>query len=164
MGAVLSELTGEEFDPEVNQGLMNEKILLSKNPGVADRLAILRPLKAFNEAALDLPPPEAVAVLIRDREQKRKVGGLWGLAGWGWFQIELLFVPENLRSQGWGRRLIERAACEARERDCHSMWVETFSFQAVDFYKKMGFEMFGELDNYPNGNSRVFLKKSLIEI
>jgi len=43
----------------------------------------------------------------------------------------------------------------------YSINVETFSFQALPFYKKSNYESFGVLDNYPSGCQRIFLKKRL---
>ena len=48
----------------------------------------------------------------------------------------------------------------AVERGCHSVWVDTFSFQAPGFYPKLGYKVFGELD-YPPGHKRIFLQKRL---
>ena len=48
------------------------------------------------------------------------------------------------------------------ERGCHSAWVDTFSFQAPGFYRKLGYEVFGELD-YPPGHKRFFLRKRLTD-
>jgi hypothetical protein len=48
----------------------------------------------------------------------------------------------------------------AVERGCHSAWVDTFSFQAPGFYRKLGYEVFGELD-YPPEHKRFFLRKRL---
>ena len=54
------------------------------------------------------------------------------------------------------------AAAEGRavERGCHSAWVDTFTFQAPGFYRKLGYAPFGELD-YPPDFKRVFLRKQL---
>jgi ribosomal protein S18 acetylase RimI-like enzyme len=44
---------------------------------------------------------------------------------------------------------------------CRGMWLGRFSFQARGFYEKLGFLVFGEIENYPPGHSRVSLKKRL---
>ena len=43
---------------------------------------------------------------------------------------------------------------------CHSAWVDTFSFQAPNFYPKFGYREFGRLD-YPPDHQRIFLQKQL---
>jgi hypothetical protein len=40
-------------------------------------------------------------------------------------------------------------------------YLDTFSFQAPDFYKKLGYEVFGELQDFPHGHQRYFMKKRL---
>ena len=40
---------------------------------------------------------------------------------------------------------------------CHSAWLDTFRAKA--FYLALGYEPFGVLDNYPVGQSRIFMKK-----
>jgi hypothetical protein len=39
--------------------------------------------------------------------------------------------------------------------------LDTMSFQALDFYLKLGYTVFGRLDDLPEGHSRIFLKKAL---
>jgi len=57
--------------------------------------------------------------------------------------------------------LMGQAEGRARERGCHSTWLDTFSFQARGFYEKLGYEEFGRLD-YPPGHYRHFMRKRLI--
>jgi hypothetical protein len=38
---------------------------------------------------------------------------------------------------------MDRAEVHARERGCHSAWLDTFSFQARGFYEKLGYDEFG---------------------
>ncbi len=54
-----------------------------------------------------------------------------------------------------------RAELEARQRGARCAYLDTFSFQAPDFYKKQGYEVFGELRDFPEGHRRYFLRKQL---
>nr|WP_246728573.1 GNAT family N-acetyltransferase [Microvirga terricola] len=79
----------------------------------------------------------------------------------GWLAIELLFVPDQLRGLGLATRMIAMAEDEARRRDCHSAWLDTLNPKAAVLYERLGYVRFGELPDYPVGNSRVFLQKKL---
>jgi GNAT superfamily N-acetyltransferase len=52
-----------------------------------------------------------------------------------------------------------RAETWSRERGLAGMWLDTFAFQARPFYEKLGFSVFGEIENHPRGSSRFFLQK-----
>lgn len=104
---------------------------------------------------------ETLSVLLRDPSSRATLGGLWGHTYLDWTQVEMLFVPEALRGQGLGSRLLARCEMIARQRGCVGIWLDTFSFQAPDFYLKNGYRTFGVLDAYPAGCSRSFLSKAL---
>jgi len=89
------------------------------------------------------------------------VGGLIGATYWSWFYISLLWVAEALRGRGYGHRLLTLAEEEARQRGAKNAYLDTFSFQAPDFYKQHGYDVFGELPDFPQGSDRYFLKKQL---
>ncbi len=73
--------------------------------------------------------------------------------------IELLFVPPGLRGFGQGRKLVSNAEDLARSRGCTGIWLDSFTFQAPQFYQRLGYEIFGELPGNPTGQSRCFLRK-----
>jgi GNAT superfamily N-acetyltransferase len=89
------------------------------------------------------------------------VGGLIGETHWNWFYINLLFVKEDLRGQGYGHRLLALAEEEARKRGAKKAYLDTFSFQSPDFYQRNGYEVFGELQDFPAGHQRYYLTKQL---
>jgi GNAT superfamily N-acetyltransferase len=88
-------------------------------------------------------------------------GGVIGATYWGWLYINLMWVKEELRGRGYGHRLLTLAEDEARRRGAKNAYLDTFSFQAPDFYKKHGYQVFGELANFPPGHTRYFLQKQL---
>jgi GNAT superfamily N-acetyltransferase len=89
------------------------------------------------------------------------VGGVIGEIYWGWFHIDLLWVRDELRGRGYGHRLLATAEDEARRRGAKNAYLDTFSFQAPDFYKQHGYRVFGELGDFPPGHRRYFLTKQL---
>lgn len=48
---------------------------------------------------------------------------------------------------------------EAVARGCAHAHLNTFSFQARPFYEKLGYQVFGQLRDYPSGRTRYFLCK-----
>ena len=89
------------------------------------------------------------------------VGGILGEVYWGWFYIDLLWVKDDLRGLGHGHRLLTVAEDEARKRGAAHAYLDTFTFQVPDFYFQHGYEIFGELQDFPTGHNRYFLKKEL---
>ena len=72
-----------------------------------------------------------------------------------------MWLDESVRRQGYGRTLVTMAEQIATERGCHAAHLDTMSFQALGFYLKPGYTVFGRLDDLPEGHSRIFLKKAL---
>lgn len=89
------------------------------------------------------------------------VGGVIGATYWNWLYINLMWIREDLRGQGYGQELLTLAEDEARKRGATHAYLDTFSFQAPDFYQKSGYHEFGRLDNFPPGHTRYFLSKAL---
>lgn len=89
------------------------------------------------------------------------VGGVIGATYWDWLYINLMWIKEELRGHGYGQRLLMLAEEEGRKRGAKQVYLDTFSFQAPGFYKKYGYEVFGELHDFPPGHRRYFLTKRL---
>jgi GNAT superfamily N-acetyltransferase len=89
------------------------------------------------------------------------VGGVIGATYWNWLYVNLMWLKEEFRGRGFGRQLLALAEEEARQRGAEYAYLDTFSFQAPDFYKKQGYEVFGELQDFPPGHQRYFLSKKL---
>jgi GNAT superfamily N-acetyltransferase len=95
-------------------------------------------------------------------EQGQIAGGVLGEMFWDyWFHVDLMWVKEELRGQGYGQRLLAAVEEEARRRGAKFVFLDTFSFQAPEFYKKYGYQVFGELPDFPPGHKRYFLTKQL---
>lgn len=88
-------------------------------------------------------------------------GGVLGELYWGWLHVDLLWVREDLRGRGYGQRLLAVIETEARQRGAKQAYLDTFSFQAPEFYLGHGYQVFGELPEFPAGHQRYFLTKQL---
>ncbi|MBZ6077805.1 GNAT family N-acetyltransferase [Microvirga puerhi] len=141
---------------------MTYELELLSSPDESIHDLIRRHLREFNRTTLAPGlPTEDLAIVIREPEHGAVLGGLWGRTGRGWLSIELIFVPEDLRGNGIGPRLLMMAEAEGLRRDCHSAWLDTFNPDAAVLYERLGYVRFGELKDFPPGNSRIFLQKKL---
>jgi GNAT superfamily N-acetyltransferase len=136
-------------------------IALKLEPVAADMDAIFTPLSAFNTQATGQTSGRRETVFHIVDEGGTAIGGLAGWSTFDWFFVVGLFVPEALRGQGMGRELMARAEIYAREQGLIGIWLDTFDFQARGFYEKLGYDVFGTLDDHPVGGKRFFLKKRL---
>ena len=142
--------------------MMIPVIAVDENPDRKEREAIFDALVKYNDSKVGAPSLAALAVLLRNPQNSRVVGGLWAHSVYDWLFIEFLFVPEEMRRNGIGSTLIRKAEAVAVKRGCIGVWLDTYSFQARGFYEKVGYEIFGTLDDYPRGERRYFFRKGLI--
>ncbi len=98
------------------------------------------------------------SVLIHD-DSGAVVGGLHGYQLFDWLFIQYVAVPVALKGQGLGTKLMARAEAWARSRNLLGMWLDTFAFQAKPFYERLGFSVFGTIEDHPRGERRYFLHK-----
>lgn len=103
-----------------------------------------------------------LSVYIRD-ENNNIVAGLTGKTYWGWLHVEYLWVNEHQRGEGLGSSLMLAAEKEAANRGCVGSMLDTFSFQAPEFYQKLGYQPFGVLHDYSGGHQRFYLQKALTD-
>lgn len=99
-------------------------------------------------------------IVARD-ESDAVIGGLKGSSEYRWLFVEWLWIAAEARKRGLGVQLLGRAEEVARQRGCIGVHLDSYSFQAPEFYKRLGYEEFGRIDDYPPGQSRVWLKKRL---
>ena len=131
---------------------------------VTDRLV------EFNRAHLELweqnhdAQYEAAPLQIYVLDQQGQVVG--GLAGRthglrAWLEISVVWVKEELRGQGIGRELMRRAEEEARRRGCLYARTSTSQHQAPRFYERLGYSLYGKLENCPPGETAHYYRKDL---
>lgn len=132
-------------------------LTLAEDPEPGFRAELARHIHAFHGATA---PQDArrFGLALRDADGRLRAG-VAGLVTWGWLFIEAAWVDDALRGQGVGRGLMRRAEAHARALGCHDAWLDTF--QAEGFYRALGYECFGVLEDYPAGQSRAFLRKRL---
>ncbi|TWT24867.1 GNAT family N-acetyltransferase [Planomicrobium sp. CPCC 101110] len=105
-------------------------------------------------------PKEQMSFIARN-DAGEIIGGVTGTIYWQHMHIDFLWVDEAERKQGIARQLMEQIEAYARSMNCRLMIVETFSFQAPGFYRKMGFREFGKIEDHPAGHSFHYFEKWL---
>ena len=78
-----------------------------------------------------------------------------------WFEISVIWIEERLRQQGLGRQLMRQAEHAAYQRGCHYARLATSNFQAPAFYQKLGYTLYGTLENCPPGETAFYFWKKL---
>lgn len=102
---------------------------------------------------------ETVEITILN-ENDVLVAGITASIYWKQMHIDFLWVDETLRGQNKGSELLAKAENIVRQHHCRYIQLETFSFQAPDFYKKRGYTVFVILEDSPyDGAKQYFLKK-----
>jgi ribosomal protein S18 acetylase RimI-like enzyme len=117
-------------------------------------------LYEFNSAATGISDGQSLAILVRGVGEEI-VAGVAGHTWGGSCELRQVWVHESLRGQGLGRQLLEAAESEAVRRGCAQIVLTTHSFQAPEFYRKIGFEVVANLEDYPRGHAQVLMRKSL---
>ena len=116
---------------------------LSKVPATQDEL-----FESFSKKIVD--------------EEGNTIGGCLAIMYcWNVVAIDIIWVDEKYRGQGLGSALLREIECTAMEKGCHLVHLDTFDFQAKEFYEKNGYTVFGSLEDCPKDHIRYFMKKSL---
>jgi len=136
------------------------KIEITNKPKPDETAFILQQLLGFNRRFADEGNFQQLTIFLRDFDENL-VGGLIGSTYWQWLYIDIFWIQESYRGQGYGDALLVAAEQEAIRRGCHYAYLDTFTFQAPEFYQKRGYVVFGELSDFPKGYSRLFLRKAL---
>jgi ribosomal protein S18 acetylase RimI-like enzyme len=143
--------------------MSNYTTSIYERPSEADIRLLIHNLVSYNDTQAEKENWRGLGIFIRD-EMGKMAGGLHGYTHWGWLFISHLWVAEELRGQGYGTRLVTLAEEEASRRGCQHAHLDTYDFQALGFYQKLGYEVFGVLEDYPSGHTRYFLQKHVLKL
>jgi GNAT superfamily N-acetyltransferase len=135
------------------------KVVVDYAPAEADNAVVREGIIASNENIIG-ERDKAFSIFL-----KNDLGKVFG-----WIQafldsesvyIDALWVEGNLQKQGYGTKLLDAAEREAIKNGCLFSLLDTWDFQAEEFYLKNGYERIGEVKNYWHGHSKIFLRKNL---
>ncbi|WP_078553798.1 GNAT family N-acetyltransferase [Bacillus alkalicellulosilyticus] len=103
---------------------------------------------------------EQICIVLKNEEGKL-LGGITGDVCWNWVEIHVLFLDKSIRNKGYGTKLLAEIERIAIEKQCDFLKVDTLSFQALGFYQKNGYEIFGSIDNVGRHFTHYYLRKEL---
>lgn len=135
-----------------------EKIDGELNP--EDKKVLVDGMLAYHASKGHPRKTDTYSILLKDAENMVR-GAVIVSFLWNGMHIDSLWVDESLRNQDWGSKLMKIAEEEAVRRGCTIAYTDTFTWQAPEFYKKHGYSIYGELEDFPAGNSLYYMSKKL---
>ena len=117
-------------------------------------------IRSYNRSKREAAESEPLNLYVED-DSGELMAGLVAETFGNWLEIEYLFVKEDLRGQGIGSQLLQQAESEAKKRNCRSVFVNTYQFQAPTFYEKQGYKEVFTLRDYPYAGQRHYYQKDL---
>lgn len=125
--------------------------------------AVDQRLHAFNKACV--APTQDCDVIHKNflvKEGNKTIAGICAdIYVWKILYISVFFIEEAYRHQGLGTLLLHKVEEEAKAFGVSLIHLDTFDFQAKNFYLKHGYEIFGILEDCPQGHKRYYMKKVL---
>lgn len=125
--------------------------------------AILKGINTYNiskvAAIADVWTP--LDFVVKNEAGVEIAGILAGIGYWNGLDIKILWVAETYRKTGIGSHILKHVEDGARAKGATVAMLDTFDFQAEGFYLKNGYEVIGEVQNFPQGYRRIYLSKRL---
>ncbi|MEF1254615.1 MULTISPECIES: GNAT family N-acetyltransferase [unclassified Vibrio] len=138
---------------------MNVQFVLNPPKNIKD--VIYSGLKSFNMRHLPDEDIQTLACYVED-DQGHFAGGLTGEIYTNTIFVEFLWVDDQHRDSGIGSMLMVRVESEAKAFGVTDMYLDTYSFQAPNFYTKLGFKEMGRYKGFPTvGVDKIFLQKKI---
>ena len=117
-------------------------------------------ISSYNRSNREAAESEPLNIYVED-DSGELMAGLVAETFGNWLEIEYLFVKEEFRGQGIGSKLLQQAESEAKKRNCRYVFVNTYHFQAPNFYQKQGYKEVFTLTDYPYTGQRHYYQKDL---
>ncbi len=92
------------------------------------------------------------------------VGGIYGHFLYEYLFINVLFVDKKYRGKRIASKLMHMIESEAVKQGVTNIYLTTFEFQALDFYKKRGYEVVMTINDFPKGFAEYTLYKNMTVI
>lgn len=137
------------------------RLEVTDSPKEEEEAFVIAQTRSYN-AAFTENDVRSLCVFARD-DTGTIIGGLTGKTYWRYLDIAFLWVEEKYRGRGLATTLIAAAEAEARRRGCERALLDTLSFQALGFYRKLGYIEFGRISGFGGKHDRHYLHKMLCD-
>lgn len=140
--------------------VVGDELEIETHPAPRDVQFLEDRIYEFNAEATGIRNGELLGIFLRGARGAIEAG----LYGWTWgdcCRIDKLWVRGELRRSGLGRRLVQAAEREALRRGCRQVTLDTHSFQAPGFYRKLDYELWATLEGYPGAHQQLHLRKRI---
>ncbi|TKD69364.1 GNAT family N-acetyltransferase [Pseudalkalibacillus hwajinpoensis] len=104
---------------------------------------------------------EPINLIVSD-ENSQWIGGITAEVYWSWIEIDVFWISEQLRGHGIGTELLKKVETIGIEKGAKNALLTTFEFQARTFYEMNGYQVVGEIKDYPPGTCYYTMVKSLV--
>ena len=108
----------------------------------------------------NVDPIKPIRIYIKDA-QGMVLGGASGVSFYGSLYIDMLWLKENMRHQGLGKKLLMEAERIGRERNCTFATLNTMDWEALRFYQKLGYAIEFVREGYDKESKMYMLRKKL---
>ena len=147
----------------MNSGKDSKRFVINDSPAKEETKAIQEGLNVYNRqqpyGELDVPENDIV-VILKDHDET-VVGGAITSMKFGVMHLEVLWVDDKYRGLGYGRDLVLEAERIGKEKGYITSQTWTFSFQAPEFYQRIGYKILGIFDGYTDNITEYVLMKRL---
>ena len=129
------------------------------NPDPLDIEELEAQIRREASDAMGLGDEVELAIFVRDAGRV-----VAGISGWTWgdcCELQSLWVKPSLRGHGLATALIAAAEAEAAKRGCTQTVHFTYGFQARELYQRNGYELAGQVENFPTGTDVLWYRKRL---
>lgn len=139
----------------------NIKIVVDYDPSHADNAIVSEGISASN-AHIVGERDKAFSIFLKD-DSGKVAGGILAFLDTESVYIDTLWVEDKLQKKGYGTKLLHVIEIEAIKNGCKFLTVDTWDFQAEEFYLKNGYERIGEVKNYWLGHSKLTLRRYIMK-
>jgi ribosomal protein S18 acetylase RimI-like enzyme len=129
-------------------------------PNLEDFKALSEGMLAYHALKGHPRKSEKYSIFLKN-EQDKVLGGVVVTFLWNGMEIDSLWVDESIRGKGWGRKLMEAVEKEGVKRGSTIAYTNTFPWQAPGFYEKLGYSLYGKLEDFPKGSALSYYSKKL---